>query len=116
MSGLGLLRNHFQLFWITGMDGNSRQRHSTYGFIDHGKSYSNYLLGLAHAPKSFFSTLAKGEMSKSKMSIGKPMVVHAFGICQKLVSIYRKRIEGVLTSTMPATCPSIGAQLSKRYA
>jgi hypothetical protein len=48
--------------------------------IIHGKSYIVYLLGLAHVPISFFSTLAEGEMSKSKISIGRPMVVHAFGI------------------------------------
>jgi hypothetical protein len=41
----------------------------------------SYLLATAQAPISrFFAGPEVGEMSKSKISIGKPNVMHAFGI------------------------------------
>ena len=48
-------------------------------------SYSSHdcghLLANAHFPRSRFFAGVPGEMSKSKMSMGNPRVVHAFGIC-----------------------------------
>jgi len=54
---------------------------------------------IGHEPRDRFLTLfASTETSNSKMSIGKPSVVHAFGI-----------------STIPAIDPLMGAQDSSRY-
>lgn len=52
----------------------------------------------AHLPRSCFFASALGLMSNSKMSMGRPMVVHAFGM-----------------STMPAIWPSMGMHDSMRY-
>ncbi len=47
----------------------------------HPHSYLTHLLATAQAPISRFCTCPDmGEMSKSKISIGKPNVMHAFGI------------------------------------
>lgn len=58
--------------------------------LQHYMSCSRYRrpheLAYAHLPRSSFLTGASGEMSKSKISFGRPMVVQEFG-----------------TSTMPAT-------------
>lgn len=51
----------------------------------------------AHGAMSSFLACPVGKMSKSKISIGKPIVVHAFGM-----------------STIPATWPWIGAHESRR--
>jgi hypothetical protein len=42
-----------------------------------------YLLVKAQVPISIFFAGPVGEISKSKISIGNPSVVHAFGICGK---------------------------------
>jgi len=60
-------------------------------------AWCTQLLAIAHEPRSCFFGSADGEMSNEKMSMGKPIVVHALGI-----------------STIPATCPSMGMQLSIR--
>lgn len=39
-----------------------------------------YLLAMAHDPRSNFFGSTDGEMSKEKISMGNPMVVHALGI------------------------------------
>lgn len=44
---------------------------------------AHYWLVKAQVPKSRFSGFALGEISKSKMSIGRPRVVQAFGICEE---------------------------------
>ena len=74
-----------------------------------------YLLVKAQVPISNFFAGPNGEISKSKMSIGRPRVIQALGI---FVDNQQLQIGAVslrqLTSTKPATCPWIGAQLSKR--
>ena len=74
----------------------------------------SYLLATAQAPMSIFFTGPRGEMSKSKMSIGRPSVMQAFGIYVHLESECahthstnqeRKNYQGEPTSTNPATCP-----------
>ena len=52
---------------------------------------------IAQLPRSSFFAGVSGLISKSKISIGNPIVVHEFGM-----------------STMPATCPCTGAQDSRR--
>lgn len=47
----------------------------------------------AQLPISIFLAGASGEMSKSKMSIGSPSVMHAFGIYGFLVSLGFQRKE-----------------------
>lgn len=42
--------------------------------------YYYFLYAMGHEPRSLFSTGASGMMLKSKMSTGKPIVVHAFGM------------------------------------
>lgn len=42
--------------------------------------FFTHLLAYAHEPKSNFFGSADGEISKSKMSIGRPIVVQALGI------------------------------------
>lgn len=74
----------------------------------------------AHEPISSFGIGAPGEISKSKMSIGMPIVVQAFGICVCQKKGKKERIQvrvrvRVLTSTMPATWPWIGAHERRRY-
>jgi hypothetical protein len=46
-------------------------------------SHTIYLLVKAQVPISIFFAGPVGEISKSKISIGNPSVVHAFGICEK---------------------------------
>lgn len=73
---------------------NSFTRWETLQFVSYlhspnvSRSSCIYELAKAQVPKSRFSAGACGEMSKLKMSIGRPMVVHEFGM-----------------STIPATCP-----------
>jgi len=47
----------------------------------------SYLLVNAQVPISSFWTGAPGEMSKSKMSMGRPSVMHALGIYRLCVSL-----------------------------
>ena len=73
-----------------------------------------YLLATAHLPISIFFAGPVGEISKSKISIGSPNVMHAFGICKFEISApilslnvaaFQKEKEKQLTSTKPPTCP-----------
>lgn len=57
-------------------------------YTDHHQHTIYLLLANAQDPRSRFSAGRCGLMSKSKISMGNPMVVHALGI-----------------STIPATCP-----------
>ena len=49
---------------------------------DHPLYKTFHLLATAHAPISSFFAGPVGLISKSKMSIGSPRVIQAFGICQ----------------------------------
>jgi len=69
---------------------------------------------LAQDPISNFFAGPEGEISKSKMSIGRPMVVQALGICVLSVTKHGQEKREYRTSTIPATWPCTGAHDRRR--
>lgn len=61
--------------------------------------YLHDLLVKAQVPISIFFAGPVGEISKSKISIGNPSVVQAFGICEKKTSVISTRANLSSTST-----------------
>lgn len=76
-------------------------------------SFTTQALYLAQVPMSNFFAGPEGEISKSKMSMGRPMVVQAFGICNVSAMVICKSCS-IHTSTIPATWPCTGAHDSSR--